>query len=494
MKKVFVYFIILMTAAVMIPGCQPTPGKPVVVQKDMEQMIEKAQATPSAQNSKALSLRERLNAPDTYTANFEGYNGDLKVNADAKVTVPDSDGLSVMRVSRHYFTQEEADSMIEVFLQGAAVYKADDTLTKQEIQDKLVTYYGIRDGSVSKDILGAMGYNPNDDEQLKKTIEYYEGLLAKAPETKEQTPADMTLHASDAANNPDARIIEGTATVNGRPAYVYINNGFSNVNDVEAVFINAKQPLDGRYNSCPYTILSDEELSGVNIPETFTMAAADAQSVAEQVLKALGIKDMACVDTMYAVIPAEGASANAAPGAIQLEQGTWAYSLQFQRTVNGIPVTLTDYAGNSVNYDDDVSVPWPYERLSIIVDEMGVVYFDYMSPYTIEDAVTENASLLDFPSVASVFEKMLPIAFGYLDEEGADYHLQADLTEARLGLMRITEQNSRDSGLLIPVWDFFGDIATVSDSGESHKKNEGTDSLFTINAIDGTVIDRNLGY
>jgi hypothetical protein len=54
--------------------------------------------------------------------------------------------------------------------------------------------------------------------------------------------------------------------------------------------------------------------------------------------------------------------------------------------------------------------------------------------------------------------------------------------------------------LLVPVWDFFG-VQIPDTSGYPDKKKAGLDyehmmsgSLLTINAIDGSVIDRSLGY
>jgi hypothetical protein len=470
-------------AALFLAGCQATPEKEIVGQKDMEKLIEKAVA--QSDTPKDASLAEYLNAPETYTVSFDGYNGDLTVNANAIVTIPDSNGISAMRVSRHYFTQEEADKMMEVFLQGETLYDCDHPLTKTEIQDKLVQLYAMRD---LPEAASAAGVNPNDaqyNEKLQKDIDNYESLLAVAPETMELTPAETTFHPSDAATNPNAQVIEGISTVNAKTYYLLINNGFYNENNVEAVFTTAGQSLEGSYSSTTpyYTILNGEEMSGVQPPETFTLIESEAQSVAEDLLAELGMTYMICVDTKYA------ATEKFTPGT-EPEHEKWAYYLQFQRTVNGIPVTLTDHTG--VITENDVSVPWPYERLTIIVDETGVVSFNYTSPCSIEDTVTENASLLGFSEITSVFEKMLPITYGYLDEE--DYSLQVNITEVRLGLMRISEQNNRDTGLLVPVWDFYGEVTTVPDEGEPNNMSGGPGSLLTINAIDGAIIDRNLGY
>lgn len=42
---------------------------------------------------------------------------------------------------------------------------------------------------------------------------------------------------------------------------------------------------------------------------------------------------------------------------------------------------------------------------------------------------------------------------------------------------------------MVPVWDFFG-VRTI----DRERYDDAYSSLFTINAIDGTVIDRNYGY
>ena len=52
MKKLFVMII---CTIMLLSACQPTPQKQVVVQKDMEQMIEKAVSSPSIQTIPEIS-------------------------------------------------------------------------------------------------------------------------------------------------------------------------------------------------------------------------------------------------------------------------------------------------------------------------------------------------------------------------------------------------------------------------------------------------------
>lgn len=58
MKKLFVMII---CTIMLLSACQPTPQKQVVVQKDMEQMIEKAVSSPSIQ-----TIPEVLPPPDEH--------------------------------------------------------------------------------------------------------------------------------------------------------------------------------------------------------------------------------------------------------------------------------------------------------------------------------------------------------------------------------------------------------------------------------------------
>ena len=57
-----------------ITACQPTPEAAVVVQKDTDKMIEKAQSTPATTDAPTPSLKERYAIPDalSYTQTGAG--------------------------------------------------------------------------------------------------------------------------------------------------------------------------------------------------------------------------------------------------------------------------------------------------------------------------------------------------------------------------------------------------------------------------------------
>ncbi len=67
----------------------------------------------------------------------------------------------------------------------------------------------------------------------------------------------------------------------------------------------------------------------------------------------------------------------------------------------------------------------------------------------------------------------------------------ATVDRVRLSYSRISEKDSFDTGLVVPVWSFEGKVTAYSGEYPAYERN-GT--LLAVNAIDGSVIDADLGY
>ena len=64
-------------------------------------------------------------------------------------------------------------------------------------------------------------------------------------------------------------------------------------------------------------------------------------------------------------------------------------------------------------------------------------------------------------------------------------------------VMRIRSKDTLSEGLLIPVWDFWGTVSYhAADSAYSDvaPSREEYTVAMTVNAIDGTIVDRESGY
>ncbi|MEG1894566.1 MAG: DUF6034 family protein, partial [Clostridia bacterium] len=109
MKKLL---IIMLAALLLLTACQKTPEVDIVIQKDMEQMLEKAEATESIDNEPAaLPLRERLGAPERYAREFSDHDGALYVNVDARVDLPDANNMPIFRVACADFEQSTVTAL-----------------------------------------------------------------------------------------------------------------------------------------------------------------------------------------------------------------------------------------------------------------------------------------------------------------------------------------------------------------------------------------------
>lgn len=117
--------------------------------------------------------------------------------------------------------------------------------------------------------------------------------------------------------------------------------------------------------------------------------------------------------------------------------------------------------------------------------------FVWQSPYEVVETVTNTTALKPFAEIKDIFERMILVT----NATGADdaVEITIDISKAELGMMRVAQPDHPDTALLIPVWDFFGSRTMVS-TGVLSEQNNPYQSFLTINAIDGTIIDRYLGY
>ncbi len=170
-----------------------------------------------------------------------------------------------------------------------------------------------------------------------------------------------------------------------------------------------------------------------------------------------------------------------------------AYHVIFKRCANGVIETCTDKRAFSNEYSE----PWEYERIDFIIDDAGVFRFEYNAPYEVVESVLDKTELLPFERIREVFERMIVIVNNGYDEnerikegDGFEHHIY----HIRLGLASVPEEG-RETGLLVPAWDFIGSACARSNGkGDLSQLDENERcSFLTINAVDGSIIDRS-GY
>ena len=95
MKQAISIIAAMLAAVILFTGCQSTPEQPVVIGKDMEQMLEKAQDTQAP--AEAQTLAGQYGIPERWTQEWSGADGKLTLRVDAPITVPEN-AMPVVKV------------------------------------------------------------------------------------------------------------------------------------------------------------------------------------------------------------------------------------------------------------------------------------------------------------------------------------------------------------------------------------------------------------
>ena len=168
------------------------------------------------------------------------------------------------------------------------------------------------------------------------------------------------------------------------------------------------------------------------------------------------------------------------------------YILKYKRNPGGV---FVNNAGGKFAEDWQSETyskkEWNEECIEFRINDSGIVGFDWYSPLEITETVEENAALRSFDDVKATFEKMVAVS------NASEYNaVEIDIDRVRLGYSRISEKDSWDTGLLVPVWDFFGTVNEITEDGDYYNLYAGDSefSVMTVNAIDGSIINSELGY
>lgn len=415
--------------------------------------------------------------PEKFTGDWTGQEGKLTIHADAQVVAELGTALPTATVEPREFNQEDVDNLLKVFLKGEPLYS--HVQTKQELQGHL-------DYINSPDWTSDPG-KPSDPASLearrKELNAWYTAEIAKAPEEK------PILHGFSDSDDP--KWIGGTATVDGIKWEVSIRN------DIDGGWTAAYiERTDYKYRD--YSI---------QLPD-----ASKEESIARgnALMQALGLQNFVLTDAQQWSVELPG------------DNGIW--RLYYAPTVNGFPIagarqdiTQThdgtvyqdyqywDYACKDSENPDTVS--WYLENILLDVGKNGVLRFAWTAPSTKPVVRQAESTLLPFEEIAAIADTMLlEVIVGpketpltKLDQyNGFDTRMDVDITKVSLSLMRIRDKGSLQ-GTIVPVWDFWGTSdwydAEPNAYGYQEKGiNYDFQPMLTLNAVDGTVVDRQLGY
>lgn len=204
--------------------------------------------------------------------------------------------------------------------------------------------------------------------------------------------------------------------------------------------------------------------------------AAEARAQAEAVVKALWPEL-----TFYGMDPElSGLAQRHAYGGGPSDYG---YRLYYTRVLSGIPITSVEQTDKGEDRERD-RCALPGEELFVDVGAEGIFQVNYSFPIEVAGMLAPDAELLPFSQIMDVFGAagLESIA---LWEPAINNALR--INRIQLGYLGVERQEDPARYQLVPVWDFVGE-RTI----EAMVFGNARHSQITINAIDGTVIERTL--
>lgn len=461
------------TAAIVLlfGGCQPTPTEEYTMKKDTERMLDQAGIT---EDGTAISDIGIPNGKYVYEA--ADTSGRLHIKADAKIIVPAVEKLPVARVSRGRFTIRDLENLSHILGVGGIPVSQDTSFPKEYYLPQLNQLMEMRqNGKLDK---------YSSVEELDKAIRELMEKVAQAPEVARATEHDLSFTSMEGGGETASfRWIRNNAVLASLSVVNNEQGAGGNAEYIRDVTLRAEfSTLTAQGLS---VTLNYEQIRNPNFKKP-AISETDAMNIAQAAIDGLDLKDFVCTGKRMAALYNSTIAAEDGE-----RQGL--YEFMFTRSVNGAAITYTneDMAADP-GRTDIAAKPWLYEKIRIFVDDEGIFALVWNAPHVLEGIEYKAVSLLPFEKIRDIFESMIVVKNKQVEDGTLLRDKNIAVNEVHLGLMRIIEKDNNDTAYLVPVWDFFGTYD--SDGGMLVIGEDGYETLLTINAVDGSVIDRTLGY
>jgi hypothetical protein len=466
MKKIL-QLCVLLLAVTLLGACQPTPSEEVVVNKrETDLYSESEQADIGA-----------YDAPATWSETIE--NGEVTYSIDATVEVPDVTKYPIIEVEPTYFDYDVLDSIVQKIVPNGTMCIEDTKLmTKASYQDEInMRLNGIKNVDTNHTDFSEeqkAAYIEQLQQEIESLMDLYNAAPDKPPSMPISSLAEMRNQSGEYIRSVNVYSEDGSANYQlflsdptSDPREATFRTGFCGSYDVaQAAYVPQVKRI-GTFND-----LNDERI----------------EEVATAMIQRIGLAD----EFIFNAI-------------VQMKGDPIGEAAEFTKTYLGIPETYAVPLNDVTQTEYGVS--WTTERIEVYLDEgYNVRFIRWNFPSAMGNTVKENVALLSFEQVQGIVRDTLQY---YVPDfplwEGVQ-HRTLVIERMVLGMMRVKVVDSADDYVLIPVWDCFGYFIDhyasqdtseyVLDQNYNVKIDEpgGVGSFFTINAIDGSIIDRRLGY
>lgn len=536
-------FISILLAVVMIVGCfttacqpaeanniKPSPPETNAQDDTLEKMndsdIEKVE-TPIPEPTPE-KIEPIYKATDHVNKVLSPENEVLSVTIDAEVEVPVTTSFPILKLEPKMLTQERVDAFLDTFFPERKAIATSEIVqipTKAEIEEWIETTQQWIDTTEEN----TDGHGSTNHKRWQQEIDFFKEQLKEAPDKNPSIPAyditkfsiiplmtvtrdaELTLKelkqrhekAIARCENENTELIQHDFTTKDARYSIYALHS----NDPHINWFNVSN-IDKHYFAHSYEAYKENYSDISGLDTTYD----EAKQMAEKAVNTLGV-DYMTLDN--ATIAPEYTFKQIEIGKHEMEIVGNSYRFVYSRNVNGANVT---YTPSIVQYSKDYTT-WAYEYFEIFIDDDGITRLGWNScPTAISEIISENKTLLPFDDIlnkaTNIFEEQPDNINHSMNSRGANQYIEENratihenniiIDKVVLGYIMTKENYTDRDYKLIPVWDFIGRESIhmdVKHASENYSIEDKTDmpengdqhSFLTINAIDGSIIDRRKG-
>ena len=491
MKRITAILVVAIIIATTTSACQPTPDHEIIQNKS-ETVIGDSSFPAATVIDSYESLSMRYAIPNQWIepqfSKTIPYDT-LTVNVDAVIHIPETDHVGIYTATFDVpFTESQQKGLVLKYLGDkdklTTVEKNGHVERKWQIEESIIFY--------QKEIERANEIN--DSEMRDVIIQQANESLQLSMESYKDAPFDWEHSAWD------GNCLSGRGE-NAQSIQLYSP---TNLPDHYRTLFLSAYSLQYKDETSP--LMEDSSgLSGIKDPRS-----ADSnkpQNGQEEAASELALKELN--DLNMGIWTLKSISHGLDGFVLGSELLSNGYIVQAFFTLDGLPFyDFYTWHGNTNLQEEDEYSQTSYNQYlpgqthaTVGIRDGRLAFLSVEGLENIQKCMNENVKLLSFSEISKIFCEQIGYHYYTGDpnnpNSGNGEHLY--ITDVYLSMMRVRKKDSVDEFYVLPVWDFVGYMEYdkypfTNEELEQEKDSCRCLSFLTINAIDGTIIDRNVGY
>lgn len=450
--------VIFLLSLVFLLGCVPTPDEDIVANKAegrLEDLIDTDAVEAYAPDGETRSLRSRLGAPESVKEALTDriFGGTLHIDVDAEVEIPDVNAVPVLAVSHRRFSADEKERIVQSVLGDAPYYEFNRSIAERDDYNRLIERY--------QNIIEGIWNSPNGTQEEKQSwVTDMEAERNQFVRALQKLEVDESMHPWT-GNFADEYVTvaddENTRLLLHPSLIAYEHGG-----------------VDSASYALQHPIRTDAEQQAAETALNWLSERFETVLVPMNISR---MEDADGIDGQH------------------FDQSHTTYLIELLPAYNDIVCYPgytnhgSDTAMQAAGFETDYNMSLPKERVELYLYDGEVVALNWYEPMALLGTENENVTLLPFQKIMELFRSHVFLNY-YLDKlDGKESEETLRVRSIRLCYALIRKPDS-DEFYLMPVWDFAMDSAW-SEDGAWHYQ---TSCVLSINAVDGSVIDRQVGY